>query len=185
MTPRWSTPEPPEQGSAAADPEPDPESVARAIALRMLTAAPRSRKQLADAMIRRDVPTEVVSRVLDRFTEVGLVDDAEYARAFVRSKRASRGLGRRALAVELRGAGIGEDDAADALDQVDEDAERETARELVRRKWRPGLDTVTQTRRLLAMLARKGYSYGLSRQVLDEMRDDETEPDRDLPDIED
>lgn len=184
MTGRRRAQEPPERGSAAVDPEPDPESVARAIALRMLTAAPRSRKQLADAMIRRDVPPEVVTRVLDRFTEVGLVDDPEYARALVRSKRASRGLARRALAAELRGAGIGEEDAADALGQVDEDAERETARALVRRKWRPDLDAVTQTRRLLAMLARKGYSYGLSRRVLDEMRDDGTDADRGLPDIE-
>lgn len=185
MTARRRAPEPPEQGSAAADPEPDPESVARAIALRMLTAAPRTRKQLADAMARRDVPAAIATRVLDRFTEVGLVDDAEYARAFVRSKRASRGLARRALAAELRVAGVGEDDAADALDQVDEHAERESARELVRRKWRPDVDPVTQTRRLLAMLARKGYSYGLSRQVLDEMRDDGTEPRRGLPDLED
>ncbi|MDD9204853.1 regulatory protein RecX, partial [Georgenia sp. 10Sc9-8] len=71
--------DPPARGAAAQDPEPDPEQVARTIALRQLSAAPRSRAQLADAMARKDVPEAVAEAVLDRFTEVGLVDDAAYA----------------------------------------------------------------------------------------------------------
>ncbi|WP_407643080.1 regulatory protein RecX [Actinotalea fermentans] len=171
--PRSPAHEPPATGSASADREPDPESVARAIALRLLTSAPRSRQQLAEAMARRDVPEDVANRVLDRFTEVGLIDDAEYARMLVRSRHESRGLARRALAVELRRKGIDPELATEALGQVDDDAEQASARELVRRRWRPGLDRDVQTRRLLAMLARKGYPSGLSHRVVAEMRDDE------------
>ena len=79
--------EPPAAGAAAHDREPDQESVARVIALRLLTGAPRSRHQLAEALARRDVPDDVATRVLDRFTDVGLIDDAEYARTLVRSQR--------------------------------------------------------------------------------------------------
>jgi len=128
-------------------------------------------------MARRDVPDDVAARVLDRFTEVGLIDDAEYARMLVRSQRESRGLGRRALAMELRRRGIDDEQAADALTQVDDESEESSARNLVRRRWRPGLDPDVQARRLLAMLARKGYPSGLSRRVVAEMRDDRAWPD--------
>ena len=126
--------EPPSTGAAAQDAEPDQESVARAIALRLLTSSPRSRAQLAEAMARKDVPDEVAERVLDRFTEVGLIDDAEYARMVVRTRHAERGLSRRAIAVELRRRGIDDEVAGDALEQVDADDEEAAARRLVRRK---------------------------------------------------
>lgn len=152
----------------------DPESFARSIALRLLTGAPRSRHQLAEAMARRGVEEQVAEKVLDRFTEVGLIDDAEYARMLVRSQRESRSLARRALAVELRRRGIGDEDAAAALADVDSDAEEEAARELLRRRWRSGagLDPQVQSRRAVAMLARKGYSPGLSAKLVREMVDD-------------
>lgn len=123
-------------------------------------------------MARRGVPEDVAERVLDRFTEVGLIDDAEYARMLVRSRQESRGLARRALAVELRRKGIDGDVAAEALTQVDDESEEAGARALLRRRWRPGVDPDVQARRALAMLGRKGYPSGLSRRLLAEMRDD-------------
>jgi regulatory protein len=155
--------EPPKVGAAAVDAEPDPEEVARAIVLRLLTGAPRSRAQLAEALARRDVPDEVVDRVLDRFTEVGLVDDAEYARMLVRSKHAERGLSRRALAVELRRRGIDEPTAAGALGEVDDEDEAAAARALVERRLAAtrGLDPQVRMRRTCAALGRRGYPPGL------------------------
>lgn len=170
--PRSPAPEPPAAGAAAVDREPDQESVARAIALRLLTGAPRSRQQLAEAMARRDVPEDVAARVLDRFTEVGLVDDAEYARMLVRSRQESRGLARRALAVELRRKGIDDELAAEALSAVDPESEEASARALLRRRWRRDIDPDVQARRALAMLGRKGYPSGLSRRLVAEMRHD-------------
>ena len=169
---RTTAPEPPDGGAAAQDAEPDPEAVARSIVLRLLTGAPRSRKQLSDALARRGVDDAVADRVLDRFTEVGLVDDAEYARMLVRSQHESRGLARRALSVELRRKGIDDEAAADALAQVDGDDEEAAARELLRRRWRPGLDPTVQARRLAAMLARKGYPAGLSSRLIREVMAD-------------
>lgn len=175
--------EPPEAGSAAVDREPDPEEVARAIALRLLTAAPRSRAQLAEAMARRDVPSEVADKVLDRFTEVGLVDDAAYAGSLVRTRHAERGLSRVALANELRRKGIDPATAATALDEVGDEDEEAAARHLVARKLAAtrGLDRQTRMRRTYAALGRKGYAPGLVatlvRQALaDEAPDDQQEP---------
>ena len=109
----------------------DPESVARAICLRALTGAPKTRKQLADLLARRDVPEEAAVAVLDRFTEVGLIDDAAFARAWVSSRQAGRGLARRALQAELRAKGVDGEVAAEAAALVDDDDERAAARDLV------------------------------------------------------
>ncbi len=87
-------------------------------------------------MARRDVPEDVAARVLDRFTEVGLVDDAGFADVLVRSRHESRGLARRALAVELRRKGVGDEDARAALAQIDDADEEAAARALLVRRWR-------------------------------------------------
>ena len=103
----------------------DPEEIARAIALRRLTSAPQTRAQLAEAMARRGVPDEVADRVLDRFEEVRLVDDAAYAQAWVTSRVAGRGLARRALRHELSARGVSPADVASALDALDPAAEED------------------------------------------------------------
>lgn len=119
-------------------------------------------------MSAKDVPDEVRARVLDRFTEVGLVDDAAYARAWVESRHTGRGLARRALADELRRRGVEADVADDAVDELTHEREEATARALVAKRL-PGtrrLDPQARTRRLAGMLARKGYPAGLSFRVV-------------------
>lgn len=152
-------------------PDADPETVARAIVLRRLTAAPRSRADLAATLAERDVPDDVAKRVLDRFEELALVDDAAYAEMLVRSRRATRGLARSALARELRQHGIAEQVADAALAGLDPDDELDTARELVQRRLSAtrGLDRPARVRRLAAMLARKGYPPGLCLRVVTEV----------------
>ena len=171
--------EPPPGGAAAVDREPDAEEVARAILLRLLTGAPRSRAQLAEALAKRDVPEAVATRLLDRFTDVGLIDDAAYAEMLVRTRHAERGLSRRALAVELRRRGVDDATAADALEQVGDDAEVEAARRLVERKLASthGLDATTRQRRTLAALGRRGYAPGLVARLVREALGREGEPD--------
>lgn len=144
----------------AAGDEPDPESVARAIVLRQLSMAPRSRAQLERKLSQRGCEPAVAARVLDRMTEVGLVDDEAYAEMLVRSKQQGKGLARKGLAHELRRQGIDAEIAGQALDQVDGDDERAKAEELVAKKLRTmsGLTPDVQARRLAGMLARKGYS---------------------------
>lgn len=149
-------------------PEANPESVARTIVLRKLTAAPRTRAQLADDLRRRAVPDEVATKVLDRFTEVGLIDDRAFADSWVRSRHAMRGLSRSALAHELRNKGVADDLVAEAVSEVGDDAERTAAEALVARRL-PALqrlDREVQLRRLVGMLARKGYPGGLAMQVV-------------------
>jgi regulatory protein len=160
----------------------DPESVARALCLRALTGAPKTRQQLADLLAKRGVPEFAAETVLDRFDEVGLIDDAAYARAWVSSRQAGRGLARRALTAELRAKGVDPEVAAEAVEVVGDDDEREAARRLVERRLRgmARLDRVTATRRLVGMLARKGYGGGLAAAVVREALDGALEDDDSL-----
>jgi regulatory protein len=150
--------------------EADPVEVARLICLRQLELAPRTRAQLASTLAKKQVPVEAAQVVLDRFVEVGLVDDAEYARAWVDSRHRGRGLARRALSQELRQRGVSEPDATQALATLDPEQELATARQLVHRKLASTarLEPTARLRRLSGMLARKGYPPGLVLRVVRE-----------------
>jgi regulatory protein len=154
------------------DREPDPHDVARQIVLRQLAVAPRSRAELMQKLAQRGCAADVAVAVLDRLTQVGLVDDEAFALMLVSSQQAARGLAKGALARELRAKGIEGHLADEALSSISDEDERERARALVDKKLRAmhGLGIAVQTRRLAGMLARKGYSasvaYAVIREVL-------------------
>jgi len=147
--------------------------VAREICLRLLTERARTRQELAQALRKRDVPDDAAAVVLERFDEVGLIDDAAFAGQWVHSRHTRRGLARRAIAFELRRKGVDDEVAREALAEVDETSEEQRARELVDHKLRTvPADTPEQriaaARRLVGMLARKGYSGGIAYRVVRE-----------------
>lgn len=138
---------------------------------------PRSRRQLADKLADRNVPAEAAAAVLDRFEELQLIDDAEFARMWVRSRFQTKSLARGALQRELADKGIAPELAEEALEQLSPDDELAGARDLVRRKIRPDWDLGERqikdkhTRRLASMLARKGYPPAVAFRVVSEELD--------------
>lgn len=155
--------------------EADWEELARQVALRQLNAAPRSRAQLADKLAAKEIPEVIAARILDRFTEVGLIDDAAYAGMLVRTRHAERGLSRRALALELRRKGIDDEVAETALAQVEPEDEDAAARQVAAKKARAttGLDYEVRKRRIAATLGRKGYPPGVCFRVTESVLQDE------------
>jgi regulatory protein len=150
-------------GSMPSDPSRavlEAEGVVRGMVLDALSSAARTRGQLEVMLARKGVAPEVGERVLDRFEEVGLVDDAGYAQAFVESRHEVRGQGRRALAFELRRRGVDDETIGGALEAVDDDREFATACRLAQNRARrlQGLPAEVRLRRLAGFLARKGYS---------------------------
>jgi regulatory protein len=153
----------------------DPEARARQICLRLLTIAPRTRAQLAQAMHRRGVPDEAAENVLSRFTDVGLIDDAAFARAWVESRHHSRGLSRRSLSAELRRQGVESDEIREAVETLDPEQEVATARRLVQQKMAGtrGQPPEVRIRRAAGTLARKGYPPGLVFRLIKEVLEQE------------
>lgn len=155
----------------------DPVDVAKQIVLSQISVSAKSRHQLSQVLARRSVPGDAAEEALDRFTELGYIDDAAFARAWVESRQRSRGLAAPALRRELRDKGIAPDLVDEVLlECVDADAERASAAALVDKKLRAmgsgrPVDRDTATRRLVGMLARKGYNAGLAYSVVRERLD--------------
>jgi regulatory protein len=149
----------------------DPEAVARAIVLRKLSAAPRTRQQLAAELKKRGVPDDVSHRVLDRYVEFGYIDDAAFALEWVRARHDSRGSSRWLLQRELRDRGVAELDREVAISQISDEDEWSRAKELAERKLRSlsRFDRQTQIRRLQGVLARRGYPPGVCMGVVREL----------------
>jgi regulatory protein len=145
------------------------EEQARALCLRLLTARARTRAELEGQLAKRGYPDDVSSRVLDRLTDVGLIDDADFAEQWVRSRRVNAGKGKRALAADLRTKGVDNEVITAVLADIDAGAERERAEQLVNDKLRRERNTDDEaklTRRLVGMLARRGYSQTMAFDVV-------------------
>ncbi len=141
----------------------------------MLTAAPRTRAELAAALRRRGVPDDAAEAVLGRFSEVRLIDDAAFAAAWVESRHHGRGLARRALAAELRHRGVPGEDITAAIGALPPQQEVATARSLVERRLAStrGQPLNARIRRLTGLLARKGYSPAIAYRVVREALEQE------------
>jgi regulatory protein len=145
------------------------EEQARAVCLRLLTARARTRSELAAQLTKRGYTDDVSRHVLDRLADVGLIDDADFAEQWVRSRRVNAGKGKRALAAELRTKGVDNEVITAALADIDAGAERERAEQLVRdklRRERLDADDQKVTRRLVGMLARRGYHQSMALEVV-------------------
>lgn len=160
--------------STSDEPQTDPrkrEEQAHNLCLRLLTARARTRAELTGQLTKRGYPDDVSARVLDRLAQVGLVDDADFAQQWVESRQRTAGKGKRALAAELRTKGVDDDVIADALEGIDAGVERGKAEELVqarlrREKLTDASDDVKVTRRLVGMLARRGYHQSMAFDVV-------------------
>jgi regulatory protein len=169
----------PTSGSSADDvPEAEALDVAREICLAQLASSPKSRAQLETVLKRRGTSPDIAAAVLDRLEDVRLVDDSAFAESFVQTRRAGT-MSRRALGHELRSKGVSGEVVTEALDTLDPEAEIATARALVARKMSSTrtLSVDVRVRRLVGMLARKGYSGGLALRVVREAIASETELD--------
>ena len=179
----------PGEAGAEAEPARDPEEQARQLCLRLLTGRPRTRAQLAEAMQRRGIPDDAAAAVLARFAEVGLIDDAAFARAWVESRHHGRGLARRALSAELKQRGVDGQDISAAVSALDPADEIATARRLVAKGLAAsrGKPLPTRIRRLVGLLARKGYpapiAYRVVREALDQEGTDAAAAGIDLDDM--
>ena len=150
--------------------EPSREELARALCLRLLTARARTRAELAGQLAKRGYPDDLSTRVLDRLTAVGLVDDAGFAEQWVHSRRVNAGKGKRALAAELQTKGVDNDVITSVLGRINPAAERGRAEQLVQARLRrenlSDDDGARVSRRLVAMLARRGFDQTMAYDVV-------------------
>lgn len=138
-------------------------------ALLLLDQRARSRHELQERLVSLDFDTRVIADVLDELEQSRLVNDHDFAMEWVRQRHELRGKSRSVLDQELQRKGISPEHRAAALEQVDDDAEYDCARELAMKKARqitkPPADYAEQEkylRRIVGVLARRGFASGIS-----------------------
>jgi regulatory protein len=147
------------------------ESAVRERCLNLLSHQPRTRAELERKLSQAGAPEEVAAAVLDRLTQVGLVDDTAFAEAYVRTGVGVRRRGTRSLRAELRTRGVAPEVIDLAAEQVDAEQERATAVALATRRA-PGLARLApevRRRRLMGLLLRRGFSAGVVNEVVAEV----------------
>ena len=160
--------------AARAAEETGPYTRAKTIVYNQLAYSAKTRGQLRKKLQAEGFDAELIESLLDKFEAAKLIDDAEYAQTFVAQKSRTKKLSRAALRRELAERGVRGEEAENALAQRTDEQEREDAADLVRKKLRPGMDLSDRaekdrvTRRLLGMLARRGYSSSVSMSVIRE-----------------
>lgn len=141
---------------------PSPEKLeqrARNVLLHQLARSTKSTAQLRKILEQREIPNEIAEAVIERFTEVGLIDDAAFAETIVSSRRNYKGLAKSAIKRELNDKGINAELAEEALSSITAEDDFESAKQLAVRRYRQmaHLERAVRERRLAGYLQRKGY----------------------------
>lgn len=129
------------------------------IIFRKLNAHPRTRFELDRYLREKNISESTRFDALDRVTEMGYIDDREFARAWVHSRIRSRGLAPAVLQRELASKGVSPEFIEEALAGVDPEHTRTRAYELAEKKMRSLTSVSPQiaVQRIYSLLQRKGY----------------------------
>lgn len=139
-----------------------------------LAARARSKREIEQKLQQCGYRPCTVEMVLYKLEREGLLDDADFARQWVES-RSTHKLGRSRIAQELRRKGISADEAEEALSAIDDEDQLSGAVFLTEKaaaRIRPGEDPRKAGNRILAMLARRGYSWDVAKEALRRVMDD-------------
>ena len=131
---------------------------AMSAALRLLSYRPRSETELRQRLARRGAPPALIDSTIQRLRELGLVDDAAFARSWVESRERASPRGQRLLRQELRAKGVNSDALREVVEGVD-DAEAALRASARRAASLSGLPQEEFRRRLGDFLRRRGFDY--------------------------
>lgn len=152
--------------------------VARKIALDQLATRQRSEHELRATMARRNVPADIIDELLERFTEVGLIDDEAFASSLATTRATVGQRGRYRIRQELAAKGIDREVAEAAVSDIDPEDEMEAALALAVKRARSlaALEPHVARRRLAGVLARRGFPSGVVSAAVAKALDEDAEP---------
>lgn len=137
----------------------------------LLSYRDRTEKEIRDRLNRAGYEPEIVDEVIAKLYELNFLDDQDFAAKYVEHRMGSRPVGRRALSWEMRRKGLDAETVAEATSTLDDEAEREAARQAARtRIGKMGrLDHKEARQRLSGFLQRRGFAWDTIRCVVDEI----------------
>lgn len=158
------------ESATARENEPSTKATSRAsnVSMHQLARRGMSRWELGQVLEKRGVDDSLAAAELDRLESVGLLDDAALAVTLVFTQHTRRGLGRAAIAQELKRRHIDAETIEEALAEIADDDELVRATELALKRVPQlhAVDDETAKRRLNGFLARKGYGSSVVRAAI-------------------
>ena len=149
----------------------DPYELAHTIALNALVTRAKSKGELLAHLKKRGVENDVANAIIYRLQEAGLINDAEFAKAWTQSRHNAKKLSKRIIAGELRSRGVDQLSIDTALNEIDEEDEYHMAFSFAMKKYSTmsRLEAEVQIRRIQSLLQRKGFSFDLIGRVIREL----------------
>ncbi len=152
----------------------DTKEVAYQKALHFLSFRPRTEKEVRQNLLSKEFEAELVEEVINKLKEKRLIDDLQFARAWVENRNAYRPRGQRALAVELQQKGVSRKAIDEALAGMGDETELAVSAARKYAKRLQGEDWMVFRKKLSAFLGRRGFSYesisGTVRRVWEEIQ---------------
>ncbi|MCF2572932.1 regulatory protein RecX [Brevibacterium sp. UCMA 11754] len=142
---------------------------AKKTAMNMLAMRDHASGELRDKLLKRDFLPAAVDELIAKLQKSRLLDDEEFAHRYVRAHRERRKLSRSALKRELSKRGLAAEIVSGAVEDVD--GEDDLARQVAEKKAAStrGLDYEVRERRILGMLARRGFASSVCLKVTREV----------------
>jgi regulatory protein len=139
------------------------EERARNIVLKLLERGPKSSSELASALEKNEIPAEIASQVIARFTEVELIDDAAFAQQVVDASRRTKGLARSMVKRKLADKGLNREIIDQVASGISDEDELSVATEVAIKRLGQlsKLDPEVRNRRLVGFLQRRGFGSGV------------------------
>ncbi|NLG37454.1 MAG: hypothetical protein GX549_05515 [Clostridiales bacterium] len=142
--------------------------------LRYLESRMRSHREMRDYLRRKGFSDEAADSAREKLAQYGYLDDAEFARLWVRDRAAVRRSGRWGIEQELLARGVDRDKIALALDEYTPERERENARaefDRLRKRYENVADTATRKQKIGASLMRRGFDWDTIRPLMETLRE--------------
>lgn len=144
-------------------------------ALSFLTPRMRTVREVEEQLDDLQYGEADILTTVERLKELNLLDDAAYAREFVRSRLATKPVSRQKLYLDLRAHKLPEEVIEAALNELPEETEGDNAREVAKKFWRQmsGLEVSVRRERVLRRLTSRGFSTEASLAAIREAAEEE------------
>ena len=142
------------------------------VALRLLTATAKSSKELETKLQEKGFPVTVIQEALQDLKKQGILDDSVYAKNLASRLIHGRPSGRHKIEFELKRHKVPEPIREEVLGALNPESEIGRARELALVRWKrfKNLPLEKRKKRVYDYLIRRGFEFQTVRDLIDEMR---------------
>lgn len=141
-------------------------------ALRFLGYRPRSEKEIKDKLTLKDFHPKIIDKVIKELKGKGLLNDEEFSRLWIKSRKSLRPSGKYILERELKQKGIDKEIIDKIMaKEINEDEELNLALQAARKK-KKGYKRLPQLKfnqKMSQFLARRGFSWNIIKKVLEKL----------------